>query len=236
MHRLFALGLAAALNVAFLAAGALPARAADIPTKAPPVYPAPQLPFNWGGFYFGINGGVAGGRSNWTDPAAGDAGGFRLRGGGAGGQFGYNWQGGPWVLGLESDIDWMSLKGSSGTVGGVCAVDGGASCSTQQNWLGTTRGRIGYAFDRWLPFVTAGAAYGDVQANQASGSSDKTKLGWTAGGGLEYGITKNLSAKLEFLHIDLGTATFMGAGSGQTLSVPAKDNMVRAGVNYRFSW
>jgi outer membrane immunogenic protein len=78
-------------------------------------------------------------------------------------------------------------------------------------------------------------AYGDIRADQANGSSSTTKTGWTAGGGVEYGIDRNWSAKLEYLHVDLGTATFMGAASGTpTLNVPITDDIVRAGLNYRW--
>ena len=74
-----------------------------------------------------------------------------------------------------------------------------------------------------------------MQAAQPSGTSSSTQTGWTAGGGIEYGISRNWSAKAEFLHIDLGTATFMGAASGTpTLSVPITDNIVRAGLNYHW--
>ncbi|HZP76525.1 MAG TPA: outer membrane protein [Pseudolabrys sp.] len=219
--------------------GAVSAQAADLPRKAAPapVYALPA-PYNWSGFYLGINGGFAGGRSSWNDPAAGgDSGNFRLRGGMLGGQFGYNWQMGRWVLGLESDADWLGVKGGATSAGGVCGADGGGQCQVQQNWAGTTRARIGYAFDRFLPYITGGAAYGDVQANQLNGSSEKLRAGWAAGAGVEYGITKNVTAKMEFMHLDLGTATFMGAASGTpTLSVPVTNNTVRAGLNYRFSW
>ena len=58
----------------------------------------------------------------------------------------------------------MSVKGSTAGLGGVCALDGGGQCQTQQSWVGTTRARVGYAFDRWLPYVTGGVAYGNIQA------------------------------------------------------------------------
>ena len=70
---------------------------------------------------------------------------------------------------------------------------------------------------------------------QPTGTSTTTNAGWTAGCGVEYGIDRNWSAKLEYLHVDLGTAAFMGAASGtSTLKVPIKDDLVRAGINYRW--
>jgi outer membrane immunogenic protein len=129
----------------------------------------------------------------------------------------------------------MSVKGSTPGVGGVCAFDGGGQCQTQQSWVGTTRARVGYAFDRWLPYVTGGVAYGNIQAAQPTGTSSNTNVGWTAGAGVEYAISRNWSAKLEYLHIDLGTATFMGAASGTpTLAVPVTDELVRAGINFHW--
>ena len=70
---------------------------------------------------------------------------------------------------------------------------------------------------------------------QPTGTSSDSKLGWAAGAGLEYGINKNWSAKAEYLHLDLGTATFMGLASGtNTLKVPMTDEIVRAGLNYHW--
>lgn len=222
--------------IAAVASGVVAAQAADMPPRPPMFYKAPaaEQGFNWSGFYAGLNAGYGFGRSRWSDPAAGaDSGRFNTSGGLAGGQLGYNWQTGNVVLGIETDADWTNLKGS--TTGGVCATDGGGQCQTQQSWFGTTRVRAGYAFDRWLPYVTGGVAYGNIQAVQPTGTSTGTKAGWAAGAGVEYGINRNWSAKLEFMHIDLGTATFMGAASGtNTLAVPLTDNLVRAGINYHW--
>lgn len=226
----------AAVAFAGLASGA---QAADMPrqVQAAPVYKAPVQPdqFDWNGFYLGFNGGYGWGRSRWSDPAAGSGSDrFNINGGLLGGQIGYNWQAGKTVLGIESDIDWAKLSGST-TAGGVCATDGGGECRTEQNWLGTTRARVGYAFGNVLPYVTGGVAYGNIKAVQPTGTSADTKAGWTVGGGVEYGINRNWSAKAEYLHIDLGTATFMGAASGtNSLSVPITEDLVRAGLNYHW--
>jgi outer membrane immunogenic protein len=70
---------------------------------------------------------------------------------------------------------------------------------------------------------------------QPTGTSTSINVGWTAGAGVEVGINRNWSAKVEYLHIDLGTATFMGAASGtSTLAVPVTNELVRAGVNYHW--
>lgn len=232
MNRSLCFGLA----VACVVTGAMSAQAADMP-RAAPIYkaqPAAQT-YDWTGFYLGINGGYARGRSSWSDPTVGtDSGRFNTSGGTLGGQLGYNWQTGPVVFGVETDMNWLNANGST-SAGGVCLTNGGGSCQTQQSWLGTTRARVGYAFDRWLPYITGGVAYGDIRATQPTGTSSSTQTGWTAGAGVEYGITRNWSAKLEYLHVDLGTATFMGAASGtSTLAVPVKDDLARVGLNYRW--
>ena len=77
----------------------------------------------------------------------------------------------------------------------------------KNTWLSTARGRVGYAFDRWLPYLTGGGAFGRVNIGNASGTVDETKTGWTAGVGLEYAFLGNWTAKIEYLHVDLGTAT-----------------------------
>src|SRR6202142_1830820 len=235
MNRLLSLGIAVVCTVT----SAISAQASDLPARSnqPSYYKAPsELPFSWTGFYAGINGGYAWGQSSWSDPTVGtSSGNFNTSGGLVGGQLGYNWQTGAVVLGIETDADWMSVKGSTAGLGGVCALDGGGQCQTQQSWVGTTRARVGYAFDRWLPYVTGGVAYGNIQAVQPTGMTTNTNVGWVAGGGLEYGIDRNWSAKFEYLHFDLGTANFMGAASGtSTLAVPVTNELVRVGVNYHW--
>ena len=208
-----------------------PASAADIarrqamPMKAPAYY----APYNWTGFYVGINGGGGWGRSDWTN-AAGSTGSFDVSGGVVGGTVGYNWQMNQVVFGLEGDIDWSGIKGSTST--GICA---GSACETRNNWLGTVRGRIGYAFDRFMPYVTGGLAVGDIKASQAAfGSSTETKAGWTLGGGLEASIAGPWTAKIEYLYVDLGKQSCDVACTGLATDVDFHANVVRAGVNYRF--
>jgi outer membrane immunogenic protein len=233
-----------AIGVAVVGAtlGTMSARAADLPNRSnpPSTYAAPtDSPFSWTGFYFGINGGYDSGWSRWSDPLVGaNSGHFKPSGALAGGQVGYNWQVGSVVLGIETDADWLSVKGSKASTAGlgdVCLADGGGTCQTQQSWLGTSRGRLGYAFGRWLPYVTGGVAYGNVEAVQPTGTTTNTNIGWTAGAGLEVAIDRNWSVKLEYLHIDLGSSTFLGSASGtSTLAVPVANDLVRAGINFRF--
>lgn len=196
-------------------------------TKAPPApYVAPY--YNWTGFYLGVNGGGGWGTSTWDSTGS-----FDTSGALAGGTIGYNWQFGTWVLGLEGDIDWANIKGSTTNAG--CFPSG--SCTSENTWLGTTRGRIGYAFDRWMPYVTGGAAFGNVDATHPGFTGmSSTQVGWTAGGGLEFAVINNLTAKIEYLHYDLGSFTCgLNCGNGVINDeVSFKANVVRGGLNLRF--
>lgn len=213
------------LAVAAMLVAANAANAADLPRgpyKAP-AYVAPAYA-NWTGFYAGINAGYGFGKSNWDVPAVspspkGFVGGLTL---------GYNLQTGLWLWGLEGDIDYSAMKGTADCPGGTC--------ETKNSWMGTARGRFGYAgWNNFLPYITGGAAFGDIKATAPSGASaTKTKVGWTAGAGLEYAMWSNWSVKAEYLYVDLGKfdcGLTCGAASD---NVSFKTNIVRAGLNYRF--
>jgi outer membrane immunogenic protein len=217
--------LLAGLGLLALAA-AIPAQAADLPRGMPYKAPAAYAPmYNWTGFYLGIQGGGGWGDSDWNGLAVGNSPG----GGMIGGTVGYNWQGigSPWVFGLEGDIAWTNIKDS--------VACGAFSCETKNNWFGTARGRVGYAWDRWMPYVTGGVAFGDIDANRTgfAGSSD-TNAGWTVGAGIEGVIAGNWTAKLEYLYADIGDTTCSAASCGTATNVDLSMNIVRAGVNYRF--
>jgi len=209
-------------SVGMLALGVASASAADIsrrvaPAPAQAVYVAP---FSWTGAYVGINGGYGWGNSSFSTPFP--SGSFDTSGGLVGGTLGYNWQVNQIVFGLEGDIDASWIKGS-----GTC---GGLSCQTKNTWLGTARGRLGYAVDRFLPYVTGGLAVGDINNTITGiGSANETKAGWTAGGGLEYAFNGPWSVKAEYLYVDLGRGGAIGGSNAKF-----QTNIVRAGLNYRF--
>ena len=180
------------------------------------------------GFYVGINGGYGWGASDWASPAISN----KPDGGMVGGAIGYNYQLGSIVLGLEGDIGWSGAKGS--------AACGAFTCETKNDWLGTVRGRVGYAVNRFLPFITGGGAYGNIKAsstNPAAAGASSTQFGWVAGGGIEYAMHDNWSVKLEYLHVDLGD---FNCGAACSVGVPTNnvsfsENIFRAGVNYHFT-
>lgn len=209
------------------AATVSPSFAADLPR---PAYKAPiyVAPFSWSGFYGGINGGYGWGKSSWTNAISTTAD-FTIKGPLVGGTIGYNLQTGSFVWGIEGDLDISWIKGST-TV--VC---GAAGCETRNRWLATGRGRIGYAWDRFLPYITGGVAGGDIKMTNAAGASEtKSKVGWTVGAGLEYAFMGPWSAKIEYLYVDLGKAT-CGAGTcGLDTDVKFTSHVAKIGVNYRF--
>ena len=218
MKRLVLAGFSALAVVTMMGA----ANAADMPRQRamPAKAPIYAAPYNWTGFYVGINGGYGWGKSDISAPIS--SGSYNTSGGLAGGTLGYNWQMGHAVIGLEGDIDWTHLHGN-----GPCA---GTTCETRNDWLSTARGRIGYAFDRFMPFVSGGAAFGNIKTNVVGvGNTSETKAGWTLGGGLEAAVAGPWTAKVEYLYADLGRGSSV-LGSNATF----KTNIVRGGINYRF--
>jgi outer membrane immunogenic protein len=147
----------------------------------------------------------------------------------AGGQIGYNYQIGSWVLGLEVDYQWAEIAGSMPVAGGLAVG--------QVTSFGTARGRLGFAWDRALIYGTGGGAWGRGSVNVAGAPDEVSHTGWTIGGGLEYGITPNLSAKVEYLFVRLNSRNyFLNAGCAANCDFGADVNAVRAGLNYRFNW
>jgi outer membrane immunogenic protein len=217
----FCLGLAAAVLGSGLAAAAdLSARYAPV-VRPVPVYAAV---YNWTGFYLGINGGGAWGRSQWDGVDH-----FNVSGGLIGGTIGYNWQINQFVVGAEGDLDWSGVRGSTN----VACLPG---CQTRNHWLGTVRGRLGYAFDRFLPYITAGLAVGDVNASVPGFPGGSiSSAGWTVGAGLEVGVVSNVSLKAEYLFVDLADFNCgFNCGLAANGNVSFYANVFRGGLNVRF--
>lgn len=186
---------------------AAPAVAADLSGRYPAPYVQPVAAFTWTGFYVGGNAGYG-----WGTTSFGDPGGFI-----AGLQAGYNFQfGSPFVLGIETDINYSGMSGGGVGLG----------------YFGTVRARLGYSFDRALVYGTGGFAYGQGNSDFFGLTSSANLTGWTLGVGAEYAVDRNWSAKLEYLYVDLGSATY-GTLAGPVVS-GLDANILRAGVNYRF--
>jgi outer membrane immunogenic protein len=178
----------------------------------------------------GANGGYGWGTTNWS--ALGSS--FDVSGGLFGGQVGYNWQFGQFVYGVEGDVDWTDIKGNSFVNGAAgCAAN---VCTTKNNFISTARGRVGYAIDRWMPYLTGGLAVGNIETTTPFTTGvNQTKAGWTVGAGLEFALVANWTAKVEYLHVDLGNTSCGGAcGFPAGNNVDFTTNIVRGGVNFRF--
>ncbi len=205
--------------------------AADVPpTRTRGALVPVSVPFfTWNGAYGGIYAGYGFGHANWTSSLGPSTGNFNVSGATAGVTLGYNMQFNALVLGIEGDLGWSGIKGSSSSA--LCA----SGCQTRNTWLGSARGRIGYAFDRFLPFVSGGAAFGGLRIEDGGGAATANKAGWTLGGGLEYAFTNNWSARLDYHYVDLGKAS-CGAGctAGAPFDVGFSTHLVRGGLNYRF--
>ena len=192
--------------------------------------PASYTPmFDWTGAYVGIEGGGVWGSSTHNF-SGGTHSPFDISGGLVGGTLGYNWTMGNILLGVEGDLSLASASGSTPGSPTPCAVSG--TCTSNLTWLGTVRGRIGYDAGKWLPYLTGGIAFGNVDACEGTTCSSDGHTGWTVGGGVEAKLTGRWSAKLEYLYADLGST------GAYTYIVPHTEvttvSVVRAGLNYKF--
>ena len=192
-----------------------------------------------------------------------------------GGQIGYNWQMGSFVAGLEADIQGSGLKGTATqdklalvtpTIG-LFPISISGSSEQKLSWFGTFRGRIGLTITPdLLVYGTGGLAYGQVDdsgnvqrtiplvpVSTFPASTSPTRVGWAAGAGAEWMFARSWSAKVEYLHVDLGSASATGepaaapASGGGLIVVNSDDparvayrwhnsfDTVRAGVNYHFN-
>lgn len=199
------------LLAAAVAAAAAPALAADLGGRPAPYFGPPQMLFNWTGFYAGGNAGWGWGSAMGADPS-----GYLI-----GLQAGYNFQYASGLLtGIETDIAISGIDGSGG--GATFALD----------YLGTVRGRLGYAVDRYMIYGTAGLAYGRGDLSMGGLSNKQTHFGWTIGAGVETMLAPNVTARLEYLYVDLGRETYMTTGGPVRTGFDA--SMVRTALNYKF--
>jgi outer membrane immunogenic protein len=232
--------------IASIAAAAFvgaPAFAADMPVKGP-IYRAPPPAFSWTGCYGGIEGGGAWGQTRHVQPDTG----LTLTSGNAsgglvGGTIGCNYQSGAWVWGIEDDFSWTGFKGAHNS---IPPFDPTIVRTTSTHWLDTLRGRLGYAVDRSLWYVTGGVAFSDIRASAAeagfpTASITHDRSGWAIGGGVEWALPDpHWSVKAEYLYIDFGKKFYglnaIGGGVFSNANVRMNENIVRVGLNYKFDW
>jgi outer membrane immunogenic protein len=236
--------------------------------KAPPPAVAPAPIYSWTGFYVGLNAGYSVGRDPFNqqffgpgNPIVSSSVDSRVspQGGLFGGQAGYNFQTGNVVFGLEGDIQWADQHDKAGCgiecetflTSGLTETFGTAE--QRIKWFGTLRGRLGWANEDWLLYITGGGAWAGIDATTAtlnpfmiipgafSNTTGFTKGGWVIGGGAEVRIFGPWSAKIEYLYMDLGsisdTLVIPGAVPTTTLTTNSSihDNIIRGGINYKFN-
>ncbi len=237
----------------FLAAATGTLLAADLPppsAQAPARYAPPVVApvYNWSGFYLGFNAGYGFASGDRTATLTGNTfgngtvtGSGNLNGFVGGGQIGANWQLDALVLGVEGDFQGTTQSKTQTFACGGC----GLSEEAKIPWFATLRARAGAAADRVLFYGTAGVAFLDASDKLTNPqgtlvSSSDTKTGWTAGAGVEVAFTENWTARIEYLFVEAkpsvtGTVpAFLGGGT-VTESATIKDNVVRAGVNFKFN-
>jgi outer membrane immunogenic protein len=230
-----------------------PAGAADM--AAAPAYKAPPPPvFTWTGIYGGVHAGGIWGEKHWYNQFAGapaflgfDVGNHHVRGGLAGGQVGFNYQIGSWVVGLEAQGSWASATGDNTNL--IFSFTGNGDRiinNSEVRSIGVVAGRVGYAFDRVLPYVIGGGAWANDKFFNTTTTSPlvvatgtDTRSGWMAGVGVEYAFWDNLSLKLEYNYLDLGRERIrLGcpgcAGGAVDYDIVQQMNTVKLGLNYRF--
>ena len=226
---------ASAALVAFTAAG----QAADLGVPRAPVAAAVVAPvFNWTGFYLGAHVGYGWGRtggqfffnagptfaSNEPSSPSGAFGGLQL---------GYNWQVNNFVVGAETDLSAAGFRDAR-----LYNVNPVYTHTTSVRWVGSTRLRLGVAADKALFYVTGGLAYGGVTVSttpQPVGlTSSRTRVGYALGAGLEYAFTPNLTAKVEYMYYNLGSANYQQSPVEYMRSNP-QIHTVKLGLNYLFS-
>jgi outer membrane immunogenic protein len=243
--------------VGLTAVGIAPTIAADFPARAPVYTKAPAIVapvYDWSGFYIGLNGGGASSRECFTiTSVAGNAvnpnseGCHNATGGLVGGQIGYRWQTANWVLGVEAQGDWASLKGSNPSLTAIIPYTN----QTKVDAIGLLTGQVGYTWNNVLLYLKGGAAVTDnkytsffpvgngfAAAGVPFNAASDTRWGGAVGGGIEIGFAPNWSVGVEYDHLFLGNPNITFPMSN--IAVTRSDNirqdvdMGTVRVNYRF--
>jgi outer membrane immunogenic protein len=225
--------------------------------------------FSWSGFFVGINGGYGFSAEDegvaWLETVSvanavlpffgpGNGGSLDIAGGFGGIQVGYNFQGGPWVWGIEADVQGGDISDQS--AGLTPYLAGATATFTSEHrvgWFGTLRSRLGYSWDRTLLYATGGFASGSVKHSmrwtdglgfEARDTTTNTQVGYAVGGGIEHAFNCCWSVKLEYQYIDLGDNEYVapelfGPGGAATAfairTVTDTDfHTVRVGLNWKW--
>lgn len=232
--------LMGSIAAAALATGA---QAADLGVPRQPVATAVIAPvWTWTGFYAGAHIGYGWGRANWNFVQTAGFVSPSTNGVFGGVQVGYNYQINNIVVGLEADASAADMHGWRS------CPNPAFTCASRVNFLGSLRGRVGYAFDRALVYATAGLGIGSFRNRTYNaapvalfGTYNTTRVGLAVGAGVEYAFTPNWTVKAEYMYYHFGSGTQL-AGPGSLDGVGGADVRIRndvhtlkLGVNYLFS-
>ncbi|TIR18267.1 MAG: porin family protein [Mesorhizobium sp.] len=220
------------------------ASAADLAIRSPEPIPLASEPFSWTGFYVGAQGGYSFFDSEITFPPI-SSGALHSSPGPdtftLGGQAGYRYQfPNSLVLGVEGDIfSYFGKNDKAAIIGGSPSGD-----EITLNYGGSLRGQVGYAWDRFLPYVTGGVALLDYEGGGEAvlggpvfpgAEFSKTKVGWTVGAGLAYALTDKLVANIDYRHSDFGSTQFATpAAAAGTTRVKLNESAIKVGMSYKF--
>jgi len=247
MKRLLGLFGAATISIAMPTA-----QAADLTRPVYKAAPAAVAPaYNWTGFYVGAHAGWARTDKRWFNPSGAALVSYDVDGVIGGGQAGFNWQTGNWVLGAEVQASWGDIRKGVPHIeqDNIFALPVNKRVGTTVDHLGTVAARGGYAFDNVLVFAKVGAAWAhdvyrdfnlDTVPETLVASASGTRWGWMVGVGVEYGFAPNWSAKIEFDYLDLGTQRITLTSvpgvipATRAFDVEQTVALVKVGVNYRF--
>jgi outer membrane immunogenic protein len=216
------------------------ASAAEFPTRAGTAAQPVPPPYNWNGVFFGASIGLGTGSSTHSAATGDLTPRFDLTGATFGLALGYNWQTGPLIYGLDSDISVSTIKGSSGYLGALP----GFVAETSERWLATYRGRVGLSLNKsWMAYVTGGGASAAVKITATEPGAglaweSQIRSGWTAGAGIEAARLHSFTVKAEYLYVDFGNPSFFNpppAGFfNRAGGVRLHDNIFRLGLNHKF--
>ena len=180
-------------------------------------------PFEFAGFYAGAHAGYS---DSSADFGTGDLNNDALIGGL---QAGYNFLSGNFLYGVETDI---ALTGAC--TDGSCLYSPGFACEVNAGPMATLRGRLGYAVDDWLVYVTGGAAGAKFELEtNGPGGRDSGLFGWTVGAGAEYLVGDIVGLKLEYRYLQFGD--FGGKLQDPTgAEIDVNMHVIMGGINFHF--
>ena len=231
---------------------AVPTSAADLAAR--PYTKAPMIAavYDWSGFYIGLNGGGGWSHKCWDIvtnifgapvPAASE-GCHTATGALGGGQFGYRWQTGAWVFGVEAQGDWANLSGSNGP---TLFAGGGGSDRSKIDAIGLLTGQVGYAWNNVLFYVKGGVMgvsdkyEGFITATGfVFDRASETRWNGAVGAGLDFGVTSNIVVGVDYMHGFMGsrvnnfTSTVVPGAFSRGDRIQQDVDIVTARVSYKF--